>query len=723
MNKWSETDMENALLDIATGELSIRRAGLKYGIPESSLRFRKEKIKNFPPAKRGRKRKFPTMVCEKNGKKDLVVATSEVLSAAAQHFDSLSPCQDQEVRDFAPLRKRGKDWSESEMDSALRAFSSNRKSLHSASSQNEISKNTLRLQKNENHILSSSTKLTPINHSFVKFPEYHDIKTLDVAESNSSFLCLPVAKNEITETPRNYHHIEDVRTNKSAKKKATSWSERDMEKALAAIASRKSSIRRAGRKYGIPESSLRFRMQQIKNFPSVPKGSQRELSAAVESVLAKCVAVLCQNGFNPSVPQMPILIQEFLVANNLETRFRDEKPGVYWFYSFMKRHKLNWDKVNITNSGYKRFGCIPYLLKDFYNLLERNVNEHNLEPDQVWMLAETYYSWQHVDDSLFNDHENIEDKNETRQPNASVLAACSAAGEILPPFIIFRGKKLPSNFRHLKALCGTQYACSTNGYMNRDIFQTWFTNFLKSFSKRPLLLLVDGHLTHISLNVIKFALDNNVIILKLPPNAVDAQPLYRACFAPLYLKWKEVLQEYHKATMKRAEFVKELCGLWRSCLYKENVISGFTLTGIYPVDASKSDIKNKTVLQSSWKRLKEAKAEIRISPPRGVLVEVTEKSPQESVKSTEPLNGLCSCSVCEVIGPKPTMDPGVGMSWVPVWSVQSVVPSISSERTVSQTLQESLDITPTTTQSLDITPTKIKSPIGLVESVDDFLNI
>ena len=62
--------------------------------------------------------------------------------------------------------------------------------------------------------------------------------------------------------------------------------------------------------------------------------------------------------------------------------------------------------------------------------------------------------------------------------------------------------------------------------METKTFTAWFFKFADFVKERPLLLLFDGHLTHISIPVIKKALEEDIIILKFPPHVTDVmQPL------------------------------------------------------------------------------------------------------------------------------------------------------------------------------------------------------
>ncbi len=91
----------------------------------------------------------------------------------------------------------------------------------------------------------------------------------------------------------------------------------------------------------------------------------------------------------------------------------------------------------------------------------------------------------------------------------------SAAGEKMPPLILHKGKKKWTSMFGSKAFPNTSYAVSDNGWMTEEVFTNWFkTHFLPNLKSKPALLIYDGHLSHLSLDLIETAIANEVTILK-----------------------------------------------------------------------------------------------------------------------------------------------------------------------------------------------------------------
>ena len=131
----------------------------------------------------------------------------------------------------------------------------------------------------------------------------------------------------------------------------------------------------------------------------------------------------------------------------------------------------------------------------------------------------------------------------------TVHCAGSADGGRLPPFILYKGKNVYQ--RWMKGgLAAAVYGVSESGWMDSDNFLSWFKKlFLPAVShltKEALVLLfLDGHYSHISIELIKLARSNNVEILCLPPNTTHLlQPLDVGVFAPLKSAWRGILKRY-----------------------------------------------------------------------------------------------------------------------------------------------------------------------------------
>ena len=74
-------------------------------------------------------------------------------------------------------------------------------------------------------------------------------------------------------------------------------------------------------------------------------------------------------------------------------------------------------------------------------------------------------------------------------------------------------------------------------WKSTEIFTLWFEKFVNITTQRALLLIFDGHLTHVSVAVIEKAMKVNFFIIKVSPYVTDIlQPLDVASIGPLKMK-------------------------------------------------------------------------------------------------------------------------------------------------------------------------------------------
>lgn len=102
--------------------------------------------------------------------------------------------------------------------------------------------------------------------------------------------------------------------------------------------------------------------------------------------------------------------------------------------------------------------------------------------------------------------------------NTTVLLCCAADGNMFPMLCVFKGKYVMENwFNEVPQMA---VSATERGWMETNLFYNWFKNlFLKQIGpERPVLLIYDGHVTHVSTKLIKLAKDNEVTIMKLPPH-------------------------------------------------------------------------------------------------------------------------------------------------------------------------------------------------------------
>lgn len=174
--------------------------------------------------------------------------------------------------------------------------------------------------------------------------------------------------------------------------------------------------------------------------------------------------------------------------------------------------------------------------------------------------------------------------------NTTVLLGASASGKKAPPLIIFKGKNVWDTWTSPDAYPGTAYAASNNGWMETQIFETYFKKTFLPLVKdqRPLLLIYDGHSTHVGLNIIEEARKENITILKLPPHSSHIlQPLDISVMKSFKDRWDPLLVQWQRLNvgkcLPKSEFARLIGQVW-SEIDPQVLSNEFRKAGIYPVN-------------------------------------------------------------------------------------------------------------------------------------------
>ncbi|CAH2228586.1 jg21237 [Pararge aegeria aegeria] len=182
--------------------------------------------------------------------------------------------------------------------------------------------------------------------------------------------------------------------------------------------------------------------------------------------------------------------------------------------------------------------------------------------------------------------------------NTTVLLCGNARGEKAPPMIIYKGKNVWDSWVSPDAYPNTSYAATDNGWMESEIFEQYFIKtFLPTIgNQRPILLIYDGHATHVGLNIIMKAREAGVTILKLPAHTSHVlQPLDVAVMKSFKDKWDSLLVKEQRLNvgvpLPKAKFAQLIGEVWKE-IDGQVLKSGFRKTGIFPYNVDEIAEKN-----------------------------------------------------------------------------------------------------------------------------------
>ena len=178
----------------------------------------------------------------------------------------------------------------------------------------------------------------------------------------------------------------------------------------------------------------------------------------------------------------------------------------------------------------------------------------------------------------------------------TVMVGANASGCFLPPMVVYPGRSFYREFMQhfFEVLPGSEFASSDNGWMDRDLFETWLRDVFNPAVTRmrihwPVLLIVDRAQVHLGTNASVFCETHGIILYILYPNATHLmQPMDLTLMGPLKQHYRECVRTWiHDNTDKTYDkyaFPEVFAETWRRVASLENGCKGFRKAGLYPLN-------------------------------------------------------------------------------------------------------------------------------------------
>lgn len=103
---------------------------------------------------------------------------------------------------------------------------------------------------------------------------------------------------------------------------------------------------------------------------------------------------------------------------------------------------------------------------------------------------------------------------------------------------------------------------------------------------RTRVLLMDGHSSHYSLELLDYARANNIVILGYPPHCTHVlQGLDVVCFAKMKNEFRSEIQKFkalHRRSVGKGDFAGVFGRAFLRSFTEDAVKSAFAATGVYP---------------------------------------------------------------------------------------------------------------------------------------------
>lgn len=380
------------------------------------------------------------------------------------------------------------------------------------------------------------------------------------------------------------------------------YTQEDLQNAVNLIIKKEKSLNQVHRETGIPKSTLSNKINN--KVPMCRKmGPKTILTQFEENKIASWILAKAKVGFPVHPENVKDSIQSLLKDSQRENPFSNDRPGIKWFKLFMNRHKdiakrhtevISKARAAVTEHSIRQWfsGVLSYLddegsleiLNDSRRVINCDETGLQLCPKSGKVLGpkkmQNFY----------------EVANSAEKENITVLCTYSADGCSLPPMIIYPYKRIPC---HIVQSLPDNWAIgrSDSGWMVAATFYEYIANVMYPWLVQnkiefPVILFVDGHKSHLSLELSDFCSEKKILLYCLPPNATHIlQPCDVSIFKPLKSYWKDAVKAHHQ--ISKSPITKNNFGpIFKKAFDKvkrETIVNGFKACGLFPFDPEAVD--------------------------------------------------------------------------------------------------------------------------------------
>ena len=378
------------------------------------------------------------------------------------------------------------------------------------------------------------------------------------------------------------------------------WDPESMTGAYIAVTESGMSVYKAAKSHGVPEQTLRDRVNRRISIDTVKSGPDPVLSLEEEARLVSHIKELAEVGYGYTRSEVTNLATDYAVA--IGKRRKEQPFSLKWFYTFMNR----WPELKVikpSSLSEQRARCANKMsISNYFEELNRIMRKYDLldKPQCIYNIDEKGINTEYNPPKIVAGREcRPQAVVAERGKTVTVLGAGNALGHQIPPYFVFPGERLTEQLLDGKSV-GADGTMSTSGWSNTDIFRKYLKeHFIKYCQGRSstdhMLVLYDGHGSHIGLDLVDWADDNKIILFVLPPHTSHIlQPMDVGCFGPFQLLYSKECTKFARTNHRmvtKYDVCNLACKAYSSALSPSNLQNSFKKAGIYPTQSAVSMVE------------------------------------------------------------------------------------------------------------------------------------
>lgn len=388
-----------------------------------------------------------------------------------------------------------------------------------------------------------------------------------------------------------------------------------MRNAIKHVFNRTMSVRRAAFEFNIPKSTLHDRIAKMKkkgqkeiasdsgndsdSGEELSKYATRQVFTPREEVeLEEYMKVSSKMFYGLTYRCARTLAFEYAskINKNYPQTWNEKKmAGVEWMRSFMKRHpRLSYRKpenTSIARATSFNKSNVDHFFKNYAEVQTK----YNFTAHRIWNTDETGIT------TVLQAPKVIAETgtkgvgqcvSAERGVLVTMCGTVSASGNSIPPLYIFPRIRMKESFLY-GAVPGSVGFAEKSGWMSSKLFVKLLEHIQKHTScnqANPILLLMDNHETHATVDAISYARENGIVLLSFPPHCTHRmQPLDKGIYGPFKSRCKASFNDYILGNPGKPISIYDTARLtadpFLQSFTPKNILSSFSSTGIWPINS------------------------------------------------------------------------------------------------------------------------------------------
>lgn len=270
--------------------------------------------------------------------------------------------------------------------------------------------------------------------------------------------------------------------------------------------------------------------------------------------------------------------------------------GLDWLRGFMARHRNELSLRKPENTSISRSMAFNKpVVAQFFEKYASVLEKYKFPPGRIYNLDETGLTTVTPPVKVVatkGKKQVAHISSQERGELVTFVGIICADGSAVPPVFVYPRVRDPEQY------LGSEYPNSAvalgnkKGWMTSILFPKvilHFVNYVKCSPENKVLLMVDNHESHISVESIKLCREKGVVLMSFPPHTTHKmQPLDVGVYGPFKSYFATAQHDWLLSNPAQVITIRHLAFLakkaFESAFTIKNIVSAFKNTGLYPLD-------------------------------------------------------------------------------------------------------------------------------------------